>query len=70
MISPGLVETEFAAVTHGEARAGLFYSAADCLSTRDVVEAVLYVLAAPDNVDVSEILLRSDLVPAVVSRRA
>ena len=59
MISPGLVETEFAAVTHGEARAGLFYSAADCLGTRDVVEAVLYVLAAPDAVDVSDILLRT-----------
>lgn len=57
-ISPGMVETEFDVVRNfgnGDPEA---YSKFKCLQPEDVAQAVLWVLGAPDHVDVHDILMR------------
>ena len=58
-ISPGYVETEFAAVyDQSEEAARKTYGRMKVLEAEDVVNAVLYVLAQPAHVQVHDILLR------------
>jgi NADP-dependent 3-hydroxy acid dehydrogenase YdfG len=58
-ISPGFVETEFAAHYHrSEAKAKETYSRYKVLESGDVAEALLYALAAPAHVQVHDVLLR------------
>jgi NADP-dependent 3-hydroxy acid dehydrogenase YdfG len=59
-ISPGFVETEFARVAHfGNAEAARqVYSAFSPLKADDVAQAVIWCLAAPDHVDINDILMR------------
>lgn len=59
-ISPGIVETEFFTVRHGgdvEA-AKRATSAFPCLQPTDVARAVLWVLAAPEHMEVNDIIVR------------
>ena len=57
-ISPGMVETEFDMVQNfGNADDGA-YSKFKCLQPDDVAQTVLWVISAPDHVDVHDILLR------------
>jgi NADP-dependent 3-hydroxy acid dehydrogenase YdfG len=58
-ISPGLVETEFAAHCFGsEQRAREIYGRFKVLEAGDVAETVLYALCAPPHVQVHDILVR------------
>jgi NADP-dependent 3-hydroxy acid dehydrogenase YdfG len=58
-ISPGFVETEFAAVYHdSEERARETYGRFKVLEAGDVARAVLYVLDQPPHVQVHDVLLR------------
>jgi NADP-dependent 3-hydroxy acid dehydrogenase YdfG len=58
-ISPGFVETEFAAHYHqSEAKARETYSRYKVLESGDVAAAVRYALAAPPHVQVHDLLLR------------
>jgi 17beta-estradiol 17-dehydrogenase / 3beta-hydroxysteroid 3-dehydrogenase len=58
-ISPGYVETEFAANYHrsGEAAAAT-YGRYPCLQSEDVAEALLYLLGQPAHVQVHDVLMR------------
>jgi NADP-dependent 3-hydroxy acid dehydrogenase YdfG len=59
-VSPGFVETEFHASYFGDAeRAEQLYRRQRVLDVGDVANAVLFALAAPPHVDVSDVLLRS-----------
>lgn len=59
-ISPGVVETEFDLVQNfgdsskGEER----YRSLQCLQPKDVAEAVVWAIQAPENVDVHDVLMR------------
>lgn len=59
-ISPGMVETEFDVVqTFGnEEAARERYSKFKCLQPEDISDAVLWVLASPDHMEVNDILIR------------
>jgi NADP-dependent 3-hydroxy acid dehydrogenase YdfG len=58
-ISPGYVETEFAAVYHqSEEAAKKTYGRYKVLESNDIAEAVLYALAQPKHVQIHDILLR------------
>ncbi|KAK9830639.1 hypothetical protein WJX81_008303 [Elliptochloris bilobata] len=59
-ISPGMVETEFAAVAaFGDTQEGAAkYKEFQCLQAEDVAAAVVYALSAPPHVDVNDILMR------------
>lgn len=58
-ISPGLVETEFAARMYkDEERAKNIYSSFKCLEADDIAEALVYALSAPAHVQVHDILIR------------
>lgn len=60
-ISPGLVATEFSrSENHNhDAEAGKeTHNKTQALQPHDVAQAILYVLAAPDHVDVSDLLMR------------
>ena len=58
-ISPGFVQTEFAAHYHGsEERARQTYSRFKVLEAGDVAEAVRYALCAPQHVQVHDVLVR------------
>jgi len=58
-ISPGLVETGFAAHYAGSTDAAAkTYGALKCLQSEDVAGAVLYALAQPNHVQIHDILLR------------
>lgn len=58
-ISPGFVETEFAEVYHGSADAARkTYERFKVLESRDVAEAVRYVLSQPPHVQVHDVLMR------------
>lgn len=58
-ISPGFVETEFAQHYHrSEAKAKEIYSHIKVLESRDVAEAILYVLQQPAHVQIHDILMR------------
>jgi NADP-dependent 3-hydroxy acid dehydrogenase YdfG len=58
-ISPGLVETGFAAHYGGsDDAAAKTYGALKCLQSEDIAGAVLYALAQPDHVQIHDILLR------------
>ena len=58
MLSPGLVETDFYVAKSGKHKSNMFYSAAEALDARDVVDAALFVLTAPPHVEVADILIR------------
>jgi NADP-dependent 3-hydroxy acid dehydrogenase YdfG len=58
-ISPGYVETEFAAVYHGnEEAARRTYSRLKVLEPEDVAAAVQYLLSQPRHVQVHDVLMR------------
>jgi len=58
-ISPGFVETEFAFVYHDDpARAEKTYQRFKVLEADDVADALVYALAAPDHVQVHDLLMR------------
>ncbi|HUS66451.1 MAG TPA: SDR family NAD(P)-dependent oxidoreductase [Kofleriaceae bacterium] len=59
-VSPGFVETEFAAVYHhgDEGRAAETYARYKVLEAADVAEAVAYALAQPPHVQVHDVLIR------------
>jgi len=58
-ISPGFVETEFAAVYHGDAEAAAeTYGRFKVLEAGDVADAVAWALAAPPHMQVHDILIR------------
>jgi len=58
-VSPGFVETEFAAHYHRDpAAAAETYSRYKVLDSEDVAEAVAYLLGAPDHVQVHDLLMR------------
>ena len=57
-ISPGLVETEFAAVHSFGKDVGEKYKSMKALQAADVAQAVVYCLSAPDHVDTNDILMR------------
>ncbi|MDB9527701.1 SDR family NAD(P)-dependent oxidoreductase [Oscillatoria sp. CS-180] len=59
-ISPGFTETEFAEKYHGDASiAEEIYSRFPVLQSKDIANAVAYVLEQPEYVQVHDILLRS-----------
>ena len=63
-ISPGFVETEFAAhYSQSETIAEEIYSRFPCLQPADMAEAVAYVLGAPEHVQVHDILVRPTMQP-------
>ena len=63
-ISPGFVETEFAAVMSGsEARAQETYNRFQCLTADDIAESVAWVLRTPPHMQVHDILLRPTAQP-------
>jgi len=59
-ISPGVVETEFFAVrAYGdEAAAKAVTSAFKCLQPQDIAAAILWCLAAPDHMEVNDVVVR------------
>lgn len=59
-ISPGMVETEFDVVQSfgDQASAAEKYSRFTCLQPEDVAEAVVWVISAPDRMDVHDVLVR------------
>ena len=58
-ISPGFVETEFAAVYHGsEEAARQTYTRMKVLEPEDIANAVVYVLSQPPHVQIHDILVR------------
>lgn len=58
-VSPGFVETGFAAVYHSdEAMAAETYGRFPCLQPEDVSRAVCYVLAQPPHVQLHDVLMR------------
>lgn len=58
-ISPGFVETEFAAHYHrSEDKARGIYSHIKVLESQDVAEAVYYVLNQPEHVQIHDVLMR------------
>ncbi|GFX61416.1 hypothetical protein TNCV_823221 [Trichonephila clavipes] len=59
-ISPGLVETEFEYRCFADDldTAKSIYESIKCMEPEDIVQAVLYVLGAPQRVEVHDILLR------------
>ncbi|XP_055947635.1 dehydrogenase/reductase SDR family member 11-like isoform X1 [Argiope bruennichi] len=59
-ISPGLVETEFEyrCFKNDPETAKSIYTTIKCLEPEDIVQSVLYILAAPPRVEVHDILLR------------
>lgn len=58
-VSPGFVETEFAAHFHqSEDAAAETYGRHKCLEDRDVAAAVVYVLGQPPHVQVHDVLMR------------
>lgn len=60
-VCPGVVETQLEVTRHGGAldSAHARYRQGEVLQPGDVVAAVLWVLAAPEHVDVSEVVVRS-----------
>lgn len=64
-VSPGFVETEFAAHYHRDpAAAEETYSRYKVLDSADVAEAVAYLLGAPDHVQVHDLLMRPTQQPS------
>lgn len=64
-ISPGFVETEFAAVYHrDEAKARETYGRYKVLESSDVADAVRFVLGAPDHMQVHDVLIRPTAQPS------
>jgi len=58
-ISPGFVETEFAAQYHrSEDKAAATYGRFPCLQPEDVAAALMYLLAQPAHVQVHDVLMR------------
>eukprot|EP00891_Asterochloris_glomerata_P009316 jgi/Astpho2/9316/fgenesh1_pm.00142_%23_1_t len=59
-ISPGMVETEFDYVSnyHDQQIGGKRYEQMKCLEAEDIAQAVVYCLAAPDHVEVNDVLMR------------
>uniref|UniRef100_A0A673L4G2 Dehydrogenase/reductase (SDR family) member 11b n=1 Tax=Sinocyclocheilus rhinocerous TaxID=307959 RepID=A0A673L4G2_9TELE len=59
-ISPGLVETEFAYRLFSEnpEKAAATYKSIKCLQAADIANAVVYVLSAPDHVQIGDIQMR------------
>ena len=59
-ISPGMVETEFDFVSnyHDQQIGGKRYEQMKCLEAEDIAQAVVYCLAAPDHVEVNDVLMR------------
>jgi len=58
-ISPGFVETEFAAVFHGsEEAARAVYDRIRCLSAEDVAQLVAFAVTRPPHVQIHDILVR------------
>jgi NADP-dependent 3-hydroxy acid dehydrogenase YdfG len=63
-ISPGFVETEFAAVYHqSEERARATYPRYKVLEANDVAEGVLYLLSQPPHVQIHDLLMRPTAQP-------
>ena len=63
-ISPGFVETEFAAVYHqSEERARATYARYKVLEANDVAEGVLYLLSQPPHVQIHDLLMRPTAQP-------
>ena len=64
-VSPGYVETEFAAVMSGsEERARATYARFACLQPVDVCEAVLHILRQPPHVEINDVLMRPTAQPS------
>jgi NADP-dependent 3-hydroxy acid dehydrogenase YdfG len=58
-VSPGFVETEFAAHYHqSQDKAEALYSQFPVLQPEDIANAVAYILAQPDHVQIHDVLLR------------
>jgi NADP-dependent 3-hydroxy acid dehydrogenase YdfG len=58
-ISPGFVETEFAANYHGDEQAAeRTYSQYPCIQADELADAVLYALSQPPHVELHDVLLR------------
>ena len=58
-ISPGFVETEFAAIYHdSKERAQQTYERYQVLTPEDIAESVVHVLGAPDHVQYHDLLMR------------
>jgi NADP-dependent 3-hydroxy acid dehydrogenase YdfG len=59
MIEPGMVKTNFSAVRFSgdEAKAAAVYEGIHSLSGGDIARAVLYVVEAPDNVNIQSLLI-------------
>lgn len=58
-ISPGYVETEFAAQYHkSQAKAEALYSQYPMLQPEDIASTVAYILSQPDHVQIHDVLLR------------
>ena len=60
-ISPGIVETEFSLVEqfHRDPdAANAQYKTIQALQSWDIAEAILFVLSAPEHVEINDILLR------------
>jgi NADP-dependent 3-hydroxy acid dehydrogenase YdfG len=64
-ISPGFVETEFAAHYHGsEAAAVETYGRYRVIQSAEIADAVLYALSQPDHVEIHDVLMRPTQQPS------
>ncbi|MDR1626794.1 MAG: SDR family NAD(P)-dependent oxidoreductase [Spirochaetia bacterium] len=59
LIEPGMVKTNFSAVRFGgdQARAGAVYEGVRYLTGKDIADAILYVVEAPDHVNIQSLLI-------------
>ncbi|MEE2788759.1 MAG: SDR family NAD(P)-dependent oxidoreductase [Myxococcota bacterium] len=63
-ISPGFVETEFAAVMLGDAEAAAaVYERFPCLQPEDIARCVTHILAQPPHMEIHDVLLRPTAQP-------
>lgn len=59
-ISPGMVETEFFAVRSfgDQSAAAAATSQFKCLEPKDIAQAIVWCLSAPDHVEVNDVVVR------------
>jgi NADP-dependent 3-hydroxy acid dehydrogenase YdfG len=59
LIEPGMVKTNFSAVRFGgnQAKAGAVYEGVRSLTGKDIADAILYIVEAPDHVNIQSLLI-------------
>lgn len=64
LVSPGITQTNFyASCLNSQAKSDLLFAATNALKAQDVVDAILFALIAPDDVQVHDIQIRANHCP-------